>query len=81
MLAGPLRVHPPGHDGQVPGPVEGRIARLIGVILQFLVSPPRAAGLGPPGLPVRRGPRCAIELIRPGQSVRVCVNPAATRAS
>jgi hypothetical protein len=21
-----LRVHPPGHDGQVPGPVEGRIA-------------------------------------------------------
>src|SRR6266568_4764231 len=57
--AGQLRINPPGHDGQIPGPVEGRIARLIGVILQFLVShpePPVSARQGPlsagvPGAP------------------------------
>src|SRR5689334_10153912 len=48
-----FRVNPPDHQGQIPGPVEGGIARLIGVILQFLVSPPRAADLGLPGPPVR----------------------------
>src|SRR5438034_7477052 len=80
--AGQFRVDLPDHDGQVPRPVEGGVAELVGVILQLLVSPPGSAGLGPPGAPVRRGSPCAIELIRPCQMVRAAVNPVAhARAS
>src|SRR5690348_10277074 len=75
--AGQFWVDPPDHQGQIPGPVQGGIARLIGVILQFLVSPPGSAGLGLPGPAVRRGSRGAIELIRPCQPVRAFVDPAA----
>src|SRR5438034_5935438 len=35
---GQFRVNPPDREGQIPGPVQGGIARRIGVILPFLVS-------------------------------------------